>query len=753
MTTSKRIPKSASTDASSRRFGKATRLLPGLLAATLAAGACTSDDPSTGAVDLNSDSITLTSGLTTLQTCDELLDQLIAHGLERVGPYGFGGNQYGMRGGDMVLEEMAMDDTAMSGEANTSAAAPTAVAESGNESAGSDGDFSGTNNQEGGVDEGDFVKTDGKRLVVANGSTIRVLDVTGNSPVLVHTIQLDEYSWANEMFLVGDTLLVMSQGWNEHNEDDSASSRVGWDIMPMGSPTTSLTEIDLNTGSVGETMVFEGNYLSGREIDGSIRLVLNTNIGQFPFVYPNSEGAEDAAEKTNRQLLQDSTIEQWLPSLRTGENSGEALIPCDQVHIPSTFSGFGTLAVLTVGLDGGLSVSDSLGVLTEGQTIYASTDRLAVATTRWQGDFTWSEDGQVEGDDSYSTSLHSFDISNPDSTTYVASGSVPGHLLNQFSMSEHEGNLRVAVTEGSPWNDQSSESSVVVLSESGNELVTIGSVGGLGKGETIQSVRFMGDTAYVVTFRQTDPLYTIDLADPTAPAVTGELKIPGFSAYLHPLSEDRLMGVGQDGTDEGQLLGAQLSIFDVADMANPTRIATFGFGQDSNTPVGWDAKSFTWWAPTQTAFVPVNQWSWNEGNDESSADVVAVQVAEDGTMTELGRISHPAEAGCESYFYEDEEDFGKSSDDATSAATPAPANDKGEAVSDQVDAEAELIEPAPPVAPDNLPQPSEEYCWSYQPELRRTVIIGETVYTVSDAGVQANSMDDFSATGWVSFQN
>ncbi len=707
-----------------------SRIIPSVLAATLAAGACTSDDPGSQATDLKGDDIILTSGLSTENSCDALLTRLIDEGLERVGPYGFG-NQYGyLRGGPDILfaEGEAMEESVdlADGGASTKFSGADAAIEAA-PAEGDDGSFSGTNNQEGGVDEADFVKTDGKRLVVANGTTIRVIDVSGDKPRLVQTIKLDESTWVQEMFLVGDRAVIMSQGWVQDGPVGPAGQKTNW-IMPAGISTTSLTEINLESGSVGETITFAGSYLSGREVDGAIRIVVNASVGQFPFVYANGPAAEDVAEKTNRELLKESTIEQWLPSFKHSDGSNGSLIPCDQMHIPSEFSGFGTLAVLTLDMNDGLGLTDSLGVLTEGQTIYASTDRLAVATARWEGDFNW-DDSEPPSDD-YTTSLHTFDISNPTSTSYVASGSIAGHMLNQYSMSEHNGNLRVAVTEGAPWTSDSSQSSVIVLAEQGAELVTVGKVGGLGKGEQIQSVRFMGDTAYVVTFRQVDPLYTVDLSDPTSPKVLGELKIPGFSSYLHPIDDGLLMGIGQDGTDEGQLLGAQVSMFDVSDLSNPTRISALSFGDNSQSSVSWEAKAFTWWAPSRMAFVPVSSWGWDEqtGTDSSTADVVAVKIGEDGSLQEIGRLSQPVSRGCDNYY---EDDYVE------------------EKPVVEGDAEAGLSEPAGIVAPPTDDEPG--YCWSYQPEIRRTVIIDDSIYTISEGGVMASSFSDFSQQAWIPF--
>jgi uncharacterized secreted protein with C-terminal beta-propeller domain len=209
-------------------------------------------------------------------------------------------------------------------------------------------------------------------------------------------------------------------------------------------------------------------------------------------------------------------------------------------------------------------------------------------------------------------------------TTYLASGRVKGRLLNSFSMSEHAGDLRVATTD-----DAVQESSVTVLREQDGALAFVGGVGGLGKTEQIYSVRFLGDRGYVVTFRQTDPLYVIDLADPAAPKVAGELKIPGYSAYLHPISEHQLIGVGQDATDEGRVRGTQLSLFDVSDPANPKRLANATLPQ-SNSEAEYDHHAFLWWARTNLAVIPVT----DHRNGSSAA--VGFTVAE-GKVEEVGR--------------------------------------------------------------------------------------------------------------------
>jgi len=192
----------------------------------------------------------------------------------------------------------------------------------------------------------------------------------------------------------------------------------------------------------------------------------------------------------------------------------------------------------------------------------------------------------------------------------VASGEVEGRLLNQFAMSEYNGDLRVATTTDD-WGGfgERSESTVYVLRPNGDELEQISSIGGLGRDEQIFAVRFLGDVGYVVTFRQIDPLYVLDLSDPENPVLDGELKIPGYSAYLHPVGDGLLLGVGQDANEDGRTLGTQLSLFDVSDPTNPERISTLPIGGQSE--VEWDPKAFLYWQPDGTIVLPVSP-GWND---------------------------------------------------------------------------------------------------------------------------------------------
>lgn len=177
-------------------------------------------------------------------------------------------------------------------------------------------------------------------------------------------------------------------------------------------------------------------------------------------------------------------------------------------------------------------------------------------------------------------------------------------MKDRWSFSEYDGYLRVATTHGKPW--QPTATGVRVLAERDGELTVVGAVGGIGKGEDVKAVRWFGDVAVVVTFRQVDPLYTLDLSSPRNPRVVGELKIPGFSAYLHPVGDDLLLGVGQGQNSRGWGWGAQVSTFDLGDLGHPRRLDVAGLGAPGRSPVGRNAHTFTYLPEQRLALVPVN---------------------------------------------------------------------------------------------------------------------------------------------------
>jgi uncharacterized secreted protein with C-terminal beta-propeller domain len=349
------------------------------------------------------------------------------------------------------------------------------------------------------------------------------------------------------------------------------------------------------------------------------------------------------------------------------------------VRRPRAFSGLDALTVLTVDMRQGLPAVDVDGLMAGGQTVYASQDRLYVATQR----FVPPPDGADQKPPALTTAIHAFDISEAGETRYLASGEVGGYVLNQFALSEHDGVLRVASTDSPVWwpgeARAETQSHVTTLRRDGRALLPLGRVGGLGLGEQIFGVRFVGEAGYVVTFRQTDPLYTIDLSRPAEPRVAGQLKILGYSAYLHPIGDGLLLGIGQDATDEGRRLGTQLSVFDVSDLARPLRLSQRRIGSSSSSEVEYDHHAFLYWEPSRLAVLPVDLYD-GRGNPFSGA--LGFHVRRAG-IDEVGRVTHDAA--------------------------------------------------------------------EYPVQVRRSVVVGQRLFTISELGAKASSLSTFADETWVPF--
>jgi uncharacterized secreted protein with C-terminal beta-propeller domain len=540
-------------------------------------------------------------------------------------------------------------------------------------------DFSGTNVQEEGVDEPDIVKTDGNTLyAVANGK-LNAVDVSDPKPRLLDTLALGA-NMSHELLLHGDRLLVLSRGgyWIEPLPA-IAARMVPW--QPAQSVLSEINVSDPKRLRHVRTLTLDGSYVAARLVGGSVRIVASAQVpGPLQFEQPDAGTPEAlaAATKHNRAVVASSRVASWLPTYkirRAGYKAGKphAIVQCRNVRRPVGFSGLGMLTVLTVDLTKGLEPVDSVAVMTDGRIVYASPESLYVATERWAD--RPSPDKPMVEPNGVRTQIHKFDISSPLLSQYRGSGDVSGYLLSQWSLSEYKGVLRVVSTESPAWwsgAQPESESFLTTLRASGGALVQAGRIGGLGKGERVYAVRMIGDTGYVVTFKQIDPLYTMDLSLPERPRVLGELKIPGYSAYLHPIGEDLLLGVGQDVSEEGRPLGTQISLFDVSNLRSPTRVAKEHLG------LGWseaesDHHAFLYWPRTGLVVIPFEQRA------------VGYRVGRAGGIVPAGRIDHEA---------------GK---------------------------------------------------LTYTPGVRRSMVVRDSVLTVSDAGVKSSSLATLAERGWAAF--
>lgn len=578
--------------------------------------------------------------------CDVVLERIVTVALERVTAWGLD-QPYDWR--VMPVEVMATDDIAMAESAATDAGSAPA--------------FSDTNTQEAGVDEADTVETDGRVLYTVDENGVTIIDIA--TATVLATINLEP---ADHRLLLADGILtVISSPWSRWN-------------------TTVITRADITDPSrpiTVRTDELEGSLIAARSADGVVRVILRSAISdRLNFVTPDGFGLdEERALIRNREIVAASSIDDWLPRRLADDGSVVSAVDCADVAIPDTGADIAMTWVASIDLSDTGPAVGSIALAGRADTVYATARSLHTATTDWDG-----------SDRDTTTVVHSFSMGSTTAITHVASGEVPGHLIGQFALSEYLGDLRVASTHTV---DGVSRSRVAVLRPSDGELVEVGAVEDLGLTEQIYAVRYIGPLAYVVTFRQVDPLYVLDLTDPAAPVMRGELKIPGYSSYLHPIGEGRLLGLGQDASEQGVTTGTQLSLFDVSDPATPARVDQVLIGGWSEAE--WNHLAFLYWPADGTVAVP-----------RSDGGVFVGRVSGD-SIEVIGDLGPTA---------------------ATLGAA-----DAGISASD-----------------DPLPtEPGRwDYCWD---PVQRALVVGDELITVAMTGVAMHALDDLSLRRGLTLRN
>lgn len=542
-------------------------------------------------------------------------------------------------------------------------------------------DFSATNVQEAGIDEPDLVKTDGNRIFVIAQGRLHYVDVRSGAPRLAGTMDMPEGD-NQELLLAGDRVLVLATTW--------ANPRGGRAFKGWRGLRTAMTVVDVSNPvamHVVSTLHVEGSYVAARLADGLVRVVVKTGAPDLSFTRPSSDSkwATRAATLRNRAVLQRAGAAQWLPRFALDVTRGKRhqvstgrIVECDQVYRPRSFSGVGMVTVVTVD-PADPKPDKGATVLADASTVYASSQNLYVATNRWDQ----VVGGSGVATENVSTQIHQFDISGR-RARYVASGAVTGHLLSQWALSEHEGHLRVATTLQPSSSRARSSSAVTVLERRARVLVPIGRIGGLGRDERIYAVRFIGDLGYVVTFRQVDPLYVIDLSNPRRPVARGQLKIPGYSAYLHPIGEGLLLGVGKHANAAGRVLGLQVSVFDVSNSARPRLRQRWNLANASSEAED-EHHAFLWWPSTSTLVLPVNTWT-----SDAFSGVIGLRVDASRGIEEIGRVEHSTR----------------------------------------------------PMDPTSY----------WNTSIRRSIVVDDTLFTMSGVGLAANGLETFGARAWIPWQ-
>ncbi|KRA30928.1 MULTISPECIES: beta-propeller domain-containing protein [unclassified Nocardioides] len=541
------------------------------------------------------------------KNCDDLLETYINRALDLVGPYGWGGGgpiyyaEDGVQlGGLDRLSGTLTDGTgAMRRDyksLNSAARIPQTSRQESSET--------GTNVQEMAVDEPDTAKTDGKILTLVRDDALVVYDVTGSSTKKLGRIGLPGLENA-EILLSGDTVVAIGA---DDDAEDRPSDEYGYGyVQPTGTRVLTISLADPAKPKVTHDVTYDSGLSSARQHGSTIRLVLSSGLPDFDFVEPGGKRSDNKARKHNRKLVKDSKIEDWLPTITTDDKS-QQLLDCTNVAIPSDDLALDTTSVVGFDAESPDKV-DAIGLAGQTGIAYESADHLYLATGGgWGGPMDRCFDecmgSRIRGTTSGSSYLFDFELDGKQAT-HVASGEVEGAIRDRWSIDEADGVLRLAV---GPTQETGNFNSIVTFQRDGEDLVEHGRLDNLGRNEEIKSMRWFDGLAIMVTFRNVDPLYAIDLSDTAKPKLLGKLKIPGFSSYLHPLGPNRMIGVGE-GPNGKRGWGAQIALFNVRDVTNVRRMDVHNYDANTVARAGMDPRAFTWLPDERVALTVLEKYT------------------------------------------------------------------------------------------------------------------------------------------------
>ncbi|MGF3522275.1 MAG: beta-propeller domain-containing protein [Candidatus Bathyarchaeia archaeon] len=433
-------------------------------------------------------------------------------------------------------------------------------------------DFSTTNIQVAGVDEADSVKTDGAYLYVIANNSVYILDAGVTDPqtakVLAKLNENNAYLSGIYLSQDGKKLAVIGSSYQEYISE----KREGLIVPPWGASTTFLRVYDVsnkNRPALTRNFTITGNYVNSRMIGDYVYLIVNENVQvnngevNLPVVFSDSSVSNVEPSKIFYSLA------------------------------PDSYSTYTTIVSLNM-LDDSKTPKETSIMMGYSSTIYVSTENIYLTYQNWNGE-------------TQDTTIYRLKV-NQDSLTFEAKGVVPGYPINQYAMDEYNGYFRIAVTTWFQDNATTSDGAVFKVSRQLNSLyvlnMNLNIVGRLERfkmDESIYAARFIGNKCYVVTFKQVDPFFVIDLSSPAAPKVAGELKIPGYSSYLHPYDENHIIGVGKENST------LKLSLFDVTNVNSPTEIAKYVVDSAySDSPVIYDPHAFLFDSQKQLLVIPVS---------------------------------------------------------------------------------------------------------------------------------------------------
>ncbi len=471
---------------------------------------------------------------------------------------------------------------------------------------GGSSDYSKTNIQVEGVDEADIVKSDGEYLYIVSGNNLTIVKAyPPEEATVISKITLD--GGISGIFIKQNKLAIFETDYSFYTLYDGigvaeSSSTVEErtkdeiDIAPEESktityepPTTSIKIYDISNKAnplLTRDYSIDGNYFSSRMVDDYVYIV----VTMYTYYTETDIALPRIQEKDDTEVIQATDI-----------------YYCDLSDSSYTFT---TIAAININNDSQEPTHETI-VLGATSGIFVSQNNIYVTFPNYS----------YQEDETMKTAVQRIKI-DKQSITIEATGEVPGYVLNQFSMDEHNGYFRVATTVHN-WNmrtfaaEETTRNNVYVLDMN---LNIVGKLEDLAPGEQIYSARFMGNKCYVVTFRNIDPLFVIDLSNPTTPKVLGELKVTGYSGYLHPYDENHIIGIGKETEydakeDFAWYQGIKISLFDVSDVSNPIEIDKFEIGdRGTDSPILYDHKSLLFDKEKNLLVIPVAVAEIDENN-------------------------------------------------------------------------------------------------------------------------------------------
>ena len=569
--------------------------------------------------------------------------------------------------------------------------------------------YSTTNVQVVGVDEPDIVKTDGTYLYVVTNNTVFIIKAypVMNAAILSR-ITITNVTISN-IFIRGDRLIILGDSGSFYAYPlYEGDVKISGDSASMWWGGVSQTVIDIYDISDRSNPVLtkdvriDGGYFDARLIDEYVYIVATE------YTYDIYRAVDEKNYTLN------------VPEISIDEENS-TIPPTDIYYVDVPELSDTMTHVISINLDTD-TVDEKSFMLGSSQTMYVSRNNIFLASAHYPyyPILYMERTGSSSSSEQETTILHKISI-NIGNISYIAQGEVPGHILNQFSMDEHNGFFRIATTSGNNWGEGSQTSNnIYILDENLNQVSKIENIA---PGESIYAVRFLGNRAYLVTFVQVDPLFTIDLSDPYNPRILGELKIPGYSEYLHPYDETHIIGIGKevDPSIDAEkvhtpgavyytaILGLKLALFDVSDIEHPVEEAKVVIGnRGTDSPALYDHKAFLFDREKELLVIPVTLYEIPQKIFDDINDSSLTEIESDwGQFTFQG-----------AYVYRLSLDSGFERKGRITHQTP-----------------------------EEMQKPAEDYYWywgSSSTDITRTLYIGDVLYTVSDSMVKMNNLADLS---------